>query len=241
MTIPEPCEIIFHALAEANFDVFLDRFSIEPGENFQTRLRQELADKAMVLLLESQNTIRSQWTRLEIAYASKNRLGLFALSVPHAVPMPGIRKHMRMPVTSASSLPPAELGSVVHQIRVRHQRALVKRGAYLRQSFAKALLWAGVSPVQRLSDGLMRVNIKGPNHKHYALLLVPRPAELPDFFAVDQNRQAQEASAVVGPVDALEPGRRAALQWVASQSRIGFWDEGHLLKLAQQIGQGAPI
>src|SRR5205823_14119402 len=46
-------EQLFDRLTHEGFEVFLDRFSIDPGLDFQRRLHQELADKAMVVLLES--------------------------------------------------------------------------------------------------------------------------------------------------------------------------------------------
>ncbi|HEY0150553.1 MAG TPA: toll/interleukin-1 receptor domain-containing protein, partial [Longimicrobium sp.] len=58
---------LFGALTEAGFDVFMDRFSIEPAVNFQVRLTQEMADKSMLVLLESAQLAQSPWTQLEIA------------------------------------------------------------------------------------------------------------------------------------------------------------------------------
>ena len=77
-------EQLFDRLNHEGFEVFLDRFSIEPGVNFQNRLYQELADKAMIVFLESPNFLSSSWIQLEIAFAKKYRLGLLALNIDGA-------------------------------------------------------------------------------------------------------------------------------------------------------------
>ena len=51
-TLPVALQL-FDRLTHEGFDVFLDRFSIPPGYDFQRRLNQELEDKSMVILLES--------------------------------------------------------------------------------------------------------------------------------------------------------------------------------------------
>jgi hypothetical protein len=73
---------LFDRLTRAGFDVFLDRFSIESGVNFQQRLHQELLDKSMVLLLESAHIDGSTWTEQEIAFSRRYGLGLLALKLP---------------------------------------------------------------------------------------------------------------------------------------------------------------
>ena len=50
---------LFDALTHARFDVFFDRFRVDPGVDFQRRLTEELAHKSMVLLLECWPAIRS--------------------------------------------------------------------------------------------------------------------------------------------------------------------------------------
>jgi hypothetical protein len=59
---------LFDALSHDGFDVFLDHFRVPPGVNF-ARLRQELGDKAMVLVLESPDLASSPWVAFEIAEA----------------------------------------------------------------------------------------------------------------------------------------------------------------------------
>lgn len=74
---------LFDALTHEGLDVFLDRFTIPPGLNFQQRLYQELAEKSMVLLLESERLSSSAWTQIEIDHCKKYRLGLYSLQMPN--------------------------------------------------------------------------------------------------------------------------------------------------------------
>ena len=73
---------LFHALAAAQFDVFLDHYRIPAGVELLGRIRQELAEKTMVLLLESAQLLASRWTRLEVRTAQALRLGLFGITLP---------------------------------------------------------------------------------------------------------------------------------------------------------------
>jgi len=75
-------EQIWEKLSKVGFDVFLDRFSVEPGFDFQERLIEALSDKAFLLLIESPESVTSHWIDYEIEYARKNRMGLFALTWP---------------------------------------------------------------------------------------------------------------------------------------------------------------
>ena len=69
-------------LVQRRFDVFLDRFAVEPGVDFQRRLDEDLGDKAFVLLLESPELRDSRWVRHEIAYAHSRRIEILALTLP---------------------------------------------------------------------------------------------------------------------------------------------------------------
>jgi hypothetical protein len=76
-------EQLFEELNRQGFDVFLDRYSVPAASKFQRRLHHELAEKSMVLLLESDRFGESKWTSEEIAYCKQYRLGLYVLQMPH--------------------------------------------------------------------------------------------------------------------------------------------------------------
>jgi len=70
------------ALSERRFDVFLDRFSVPPGDDFARRIDIELADKSFVLLLESKSAVDSPWVQHEVSYALSHHISVLALTMP---------------------------------------------------------------------------------------------------------------------------------------------------------------
>ena len=70
------------ALSERVYDVFLDRFSVPPGDDFQRRIDIELADKALLVVLESESAIGSDWVQHEVVYALSHQIGVLALTLP---------------------------------------------------------------------------------------------------------------------------------------------------------------
>jgi hypothetical protein len=78
-------EQLFSELNRHGFDVFLDRFSVPAAAQFQRHLHYELAEKSMVLLLESDRFGESKWTVEEICYCKQYRLGLYSIRMPHGL------------------------------------------------------------------------------------------------------------------------------------------------------------
>src|SRR6266705_5446802 len=94
-------EQIWETLSKVGFDVFLDRFSVEPGFDFQERLIEALSDKAFLLLIESPESADSCWIDYEIEYARKTRMGLFALTWPQGPVMKNVFEKQRYFLTNA--------------------------------------------------------------------------------------------------------------------------------------------
>ena len=198
-------EQLFDALTHEGFDVFVDRFSIAPGVNFQQRLAQELADKSMVLLLESKWAHTSEWTNHEIQFAKRYKLGLLALQMPdRRVPLGSIDPDWRMmldwrafekrprrvenPAYKSEGKRPRKYlswgtlnGSVLRDVIAKaksiHDQAVFRRRVHIRQNVTATLQKAGLTPGPVGADGLMRVR----GAADYALWLTTRPPELADF------------------------------------------------------------
>jgi hypothetical protein len=68
---------LFHELAERGFEPFLDRFCSSPDA-----IREELADKACLLSLETADIGRSLYCRQEVATAVSRCMGLIAIDCP---------------------------------------------------------------------------------------------------------------------------------------------------------------
>jgi hypothetical protein len=246
-------EQLFDALTHEGLDVFLDRFSIHPGINFQQRLTQELADKSMVLLLESAQIEQSLWTDHEIQFTKRYQLGLLALTMPDRTePLKSIdvdqrielkKEHFRKQTPDTvdnpeyktkGTLPPTyaqwglltdeKLREVVLAVKSVHDQALFRRRRFIRTNVEASLQHVGLLPSAVGTDGLMRVNAPGVS---YALWLTARPPEMVDFYTTHGRLQppAGTRGVVVGPTAALEPGRIDKLVWLKTLCKMACIDQ----------------
>ena len=65
---------LFDQLVHAQYDVFLDTCSIAPGLQFQAKLREELEDSDIVLLLNTKNCLKSNYVIEEIKLANSEQI-----------------------------------------------------------------------------------------------------------------------------------------------------------------------
>jgi hypothetical protein len=181
-------EDLFETLNRLGFNVFLDRFAVPPAVDFQRRLHHDLAEKAMVLLLESDRFGESTWTTEEITYCKRYELGLYALRMPWGMAgkdtptkkMPGIPAEWRdglgredfesdpVPVTSANSqylqwgrLTAAARERLGNEIRRRHDTAILRRRENIRTQ-----MLAELADRRRLS--LARGDRQSPEYRERA-------------------------------------------------------------------------
>lgn len=80
---------IYEYLWRQHFEVFLDRYQIEPGAIFQERITQEIARMDFVLLIDSPDAGRSKWVEAEITEALNRRVPVCRLCLtPEELHMP---------------------------------------------------------------------------------------------------------------------------------------------------------
>ena len=73
---------LYTLLDERGFDVFLDTHGVRAGEPFQEVLWHRLVDSDMVLLLDTKDFLRSQWTQQELAEANARSIGILQVIWP---------------------------------------------------------------------------------------------------------------------------------------------------------------
>lgn len=235
---------LFDALSQARFDTFLDHFRIAPGVNFQSRLTQELGDKSMVLVLETEHLLDSEWVLYEINVARSCGLGLFAVNFAGAPRVPGIDDDIRLNLGAADlvggkvgqGLTPNALAKVTAHARTQHDRALLRRRVALEQSFDEAVRRAGGAPPVREANGAFRVSASG---KDYLAWLTTRPPELPDFHLVHGAAVKPTAGVIIGLTSLMEPPRVLRNEWLAGLCDLKIVDEGRLVWAAAQMARGA--
>jgi hypothetical protein len=253
---------LFDRLVHEGFDVFLDRFSISPGYDFQRRLSQELEDKAMVVLLESKSLRKSKWTQHEIDFAKRNRLGMLSLRMPdvgddallasidfdareslRVSDFQGPTKSVPEPdgsgaVDQWSELTPSALDRVAAKVKSAHAKALFRRRHTLRADVVAAVNAERGVHATYSATGPITVVCGSDQH---LMWLTTRPAEVDDFRSIHlahlarPGRMPDWRAIIVGPQAALEPDRQKRLQWLRDVSQCLSFDEGNLPDFARRI------
>jgi hypothetical protein len=253
---------LFDRLVHQGFEVFLDQFSIPPGYDFQRRLGQELQDKSMVVVLESEHVRDSKWTQHEIDFAKRHRLGLLSIRMP-GVTSPIVPDHASYPLDEAKdfdgspelvgrsstdktpikrwpALKQDSLDLVVAEIKRAHAAALFVRRQRLRASLTAACAEAGLTT---RGSGAGPLWVKGTRDEHL-VWITTRPAGVDDFQAVFLAhdswtlRTAGSRGVIVGPQAALEPDRLARLQWLQRVTSCVAFDEGRLDDVVERLQSG---
>ncbi|MDF1595148.1 MAG: toll/interleukin-1 receptor domain-containing protein [Acidimicrobiia bacterium] len=240
---------VFDALAHAGFDVFLDRFRLDPGVDFEVRLFEELADKAMVVVVESPLIATSPWVRMEVGFSAKHLLGLLALHAPDAgyAPVPSRQRLTLSKGEVRGSFVHRDLhltkqgrAQVVDRVRTAHAAAINRRERLLRLSALWSLISSGVVPadIHLSAEGLDVTSIS----RSYAISLSPRPAQLEQFYRTERRVAGSGRDpAVVSPVAGLGGGRRSKLGWLAEKADVSHFDVTGLSELADLIAAGSKL
>lgn len=122
------------SLNRARFDVFLDRLSLRPGDDFKSRIARDLNDKAFVLLLESANVSQSKGLKCEVRHALTHRIEILSVARPGLAQAQLIRyvdENFRIRLNPCDmtngKLTDARLRSIVTRIEQAHAAALRRR------------------------------------------------------------------------------------------------------------------
>ena len=251
---------LFDELTHRGFDVFLDRFGgVPPGVDFQARLTQELADKSMVVLLESINVPSSEWTQYELDFTKLHRLGLVSLQVPNLkigsskrpvitrIKVPEVDQSQRVTLRfkdfvnkdATGKLTEDTLGWIVNRIIIEHDKSILRRRQYLRDTLAKALTLKGVYNAQVGSDGLLHVSSNTTPTKEYSISMTTRPPVLPDFHTTDIRRIQTASGVIIGPATFLMSAGKARMDWLCQISKVQCFDEAQINNIAENIATGS--
>lgn len=237
---------LFDALSHAGFETFLDHFRIPPGVNFQAKLTQELGDKAMVLVIESERLLESEWVKHEINVAKVNSLGVFAIQAPGGEDVDGVDSANRIALKGAdfvtgyfndtAILREDALSHIVDIVKAEHDRALIQRRRILHDSLEGALATEGIAIAPLTPQGVVPVAAK--NGVQYFVWLTPRPPELLDFHTVHGVTVKPAKGVIVGLSRLMEPVRFVQTTWLAGLSSITMVEEGQLCNAAKQMARG---
>lgn len=74
-----PADEIYRFLSDQGYRVFMDVYGVEGGAVVQDRIRREIFDKDMVLLVDSPEAASSDWVKAEITEAAARRVPVCAV------------------------------------------------------------------------------------------------------------------------------------------------------------------
>ena len=213
-------------LARSRFDVFLDRYSVAPGEDFQRKLDQELEEIAFMLLIESPELRESLWVQHEIAYAHSHRIGVLALTLPDVADgdlVMSIDEAFRIRLThedlnEQGELTEDRLRHVVVQIELAHARALRRRREQLLGSVRDKLFQSGYE-CEPIDDWAV---LATRSSQETAVFLVtprcPRPVDLYDLHCLHGKAVLDSGNGVAGAlvhdVEQVGDRERQVLAWM---------------------------
>ena len=220
-------EQLHQELQERQFDVFLDRFTVPPGADFQRRLTEDLADRAFLLLLESDGIRDSRWVQHEIDYALSHRIGTLAVT------MPNLAEDRRAPIDeafrhrlSADDLQDGKLSAtalrvLLDRIELSHASALRRRREQLLGSLIDHLETSGCS-CDPLAEWSIVASAAG--RVPSAFQVAPRRPLVEELRALERERDRARGSAGIGDIAAslvhdvehMAPDHADLLQWVGA-------------------------
>ncbi|MDE0356592.1 MAG: toll/interleukin-1 receptor domain-containing protein [Gammaproteobacteria bacterium] len=227
-------------LVRRRFDVFLDRFALPPGADFQTRLDEDLGDKAFVVLLESSDLRNSRWVQHEIAYAHSHRINVLAITLPgvsdsqlvSAVDDAFRIRLVHGDVEEDGRLAPTKLRAILEEIEYKHAQALRRRREQMLGSLWDQLRMDGCSGVP-LKD--WAVLATGTGKRSAVWLVTPRRPVPEDLYALDVLRgdaamvvgDARLAGALVHDVEHLPEEEQRVLAWIG---KLGYLEVNRLME-----------
>jgi hypothetical protein len=251
---------LFDELERRNFQVFLDRVSIDPGVHFQAKLFEHLADKSMVVLLLSKNFSQSPWTLKEIEYARERRLSVIVLRLPEAATdqlgghltrrgevielVDDDLKNVEVPEFGASQpcLLGPKLAAVADMITSVHDRELIARLRQLRDTVIEAASdRPGITCTTLSNAAAVMVDLTNAKGQRRTFSLHPSayPPGVPEMYAASVRATDQtDKRIVIGHTGNYFPLRVKHLEWVVDGRNVTYHDVMTLPGLLDRISKG---
>ena len=221
---------LFHELSARGYAVFLDRFSGRPGDDFVDLIAEELANKACLLALETQNYRASPWCEQEVATAITREMGMIAIDLPgsrRSFPEFAHRHDARKAVLKSRRLSQSDLADACDAFEHWFPHQISRRPRHLDHSLRSALRAAGLG-FSDVGLGRCRTSLGGTPQ---LLAMCPTSPDADDFREVDALRAGPgDPATLFGSVAAARSGRRARIDWLERNSGIDAVDEGQLAR-----------
>jgi TIR domain len=206
---------LYDALSHRGFRVFLDRFSGSPGRYFPSELAEEMADKAVLLVIETPNILQSKWTLWEIGFAHRYRLGLVSLQFPSSPTLTRISTRLPIAPNSGGTLDAADLDTALAYIDSEQVVASLRRRAFYEGLVSGAASLAG-GTLNDIGDGLLELADKTGTP---SAIVLPsgRPGRLSEVRSLATATGAMLPRLLLGQHRHLPPAAQSDLNWLAGR------------------------
>jgi hypothetical protein len=228
---------LFHTLAERGFEPFLDRFCSGPGDDFVDLIREELADKACLVSLETAGIRHSLYCRQEVATAVSRRMGLIAVDLPGSMQIfKVIQKRVdasKAELGIAGELSNQDVRNIVDEIERHYPHEAVRRPRWQDNTLNHAIAGAGL---RASPQGLGCYVVHGRTGDQLVVMSAGLP-QADHFIDIEEQRKQLKSagSAVFGPLSAARGNRYREVSWLASKSGVAAQDEGRLLRYVNRL------
>jgi hypothetical protein len=238
---------LFDELSRRNFQVFLDRVSVDPGVDFQASLFEQLAGKSMVVL-NSKEFPASRWTMEEIRFARQHRLSVLILRLPdaqddlggtasevvnvkgreiHSVSVPGFKKRQ-------ARFKQGALKAMIDRIVREHDLMLIGRIRNIRDCIiaAAARRRPKIKYAASKYDSSIKVKVPsaGGASRQYVIYPSPYPPWVAELFdaSIRTVKPPDTSRIIIGHAASLLPLRVKQLNWIVDGRNVNYHDVGSL-------------
>ena len=238
-------EQLFVALSKERCDVFLDRFCVPPAWDFQEKLREDLADKSLVLVLESPTLMDSKWVQYELNFAKINKIGILAIKPPNLASkrqIAGIQSASRIELCSCeyvnSQLTEQGLRKIIRRVLKESRIAYLKRLFELKSGLKFGLQTHGILAKHDPSGIVLAQSSSG--RSWYGLWATPMLPKSFDFYKASESlSRCVKHRCIVSPAHAhAGQDRHSVTQWLSRMTRIRLYTPSQIRDLAFKIQGG---
>lgn len=220
---------LFEYFESLNYDVFLDTHSVPKASHFQNQLWHNMSDSDIVILLDTDDFLNSEWCPQELSFAENKRIAILRLKFPSSsIPddNSAILSTIKLTDTSfdGDKLVVDLLPHISQQVESLRARALASR----QDNLISELINAGRNHsknIIRIDQKLLRMNLhkEGKNEEYLFVPAVGVP-QSSDFHSVDEELKQEISKAkdiyLIYDDTSLLKSWTNHLKWLDSQLRI---------------------
>jgi len=187
---------LFDNLSHKRFTVFLDRFDVEAGRDFQQEIKESLEEISFLLVIESPEAHQSKWIREdEVNYALRHHMAMLILTWPSTqIPIPNTEGLPRIRLNETDltiggnyqKLSDHALDRIISEIEYWHADGLLRRRRYLLESVKKEALKYYRTCLNIGNWTLLLKN--GVNQRQNAIIgIIPRLPNAFDLYSLESS------------------------------------------------------